>query len=99
MKVGLVLQTDDDVDVGRHAARFSTLRHLAQQVEAAGFDSLWLYDHLLYRYAGKPAQGTWECWTILALLWRHCIRLWERAASPEPLPVSGRECRPDKRGR
>lgn len=68
MKVGLVLQTDDDVDVGRRAARFSALRELAQRVEAAGFDSLWLYDHLLYRYAGKPSQGTWECWTILAAL-------------------------------
>jgi hypothetical protein len=42
MKVGLVLQTDEDVDVGRRPAPFGALRDLALQVEAAGFDSIWL---------------------------------------------------------
>ncbi|HZS87310.1 MAG TPA: LLM class flavin-dependent oxidoreductase [Chloroflexota bacterium] len=68
MKVGLVLQTDEDVDVGRRPAPFGVLRDLALQVEAAGFDSIWLYDHLLYRFEGRPSQGTWECWTILSAL-------------------------------
>jgi probable F420-dependent oxidoreductase len=68
MKIGLVLQTDEDVDVGRRPAPFSALRGLALQVEAAGFDSIWLYDHLLYRFEGRPSQGTWECWTILSAL-------------------------------
>jgi probable F420-dependent oxidoreductase len=33
-----------------------------------GFDSLWLYDHLLYRSAGQPTVGIWEGWTVLAAL-------------------------------
>jgi len=68
MKVGLVLQTDEDIDVGRPIPRYTHVRDLACQGEAAGFDSIWLYDHLLYRYERKPTQGTWECWTFLPAL-------------------------------
>jgi probable F420-dependent oxidoreductase len=40
----------------------------AQQAEADGFDSIWLADHLMYRYPGEPTRGIWECWTMLAAL-------------------------------
>jgi probable F420-dependent oxidoreductase len=33
-----------------------------------GFDSLWLYDHLLFRSPGWPEGGVWECWTVLSAL-------------------------------
>jgi alkanesulfonate monooxygenase SsuD/methylene tetrahydromethanopterin reductase-like flavin-dependent oxidoreductase (luciferase family) len=36
--------------------------------EAAGLDSVWIYDHLLYRFPGKPPQGIWEGWTVMAAL-------------------------------
>jgi probable F420-dependent oxidoreductase len=47
---------------------YHTIRAIAQQAEADGFDSIWLADHLLYRNPGEPTRGIWECWTILAAL-------------------------------
>jgi probable F420-dependent oxidoreductase len=41
---------------------------LAQAAEAAGFDSIWVGDHYLYRGDGRPARGPWEAWTMLAAL-------------------------------
>ena len=41
---------------------------MARAAEAAGFDSIWLGDHLLYRDAGRPERGPWEAWTLLAAL-------------------------------
>jgi probable F420-dependent oxidoreductase len=47
---------------------YETIRAVAQQAEADGFDSIWLADHLLYRKPGEPTRGIWECWTMLAAL-------------------------------
>jgi alkanesulfonate monooxygenase SsuD/methylene tetrahydromethanopterin reductase-like flavin-dependent oxidoreductase (luciferase family) len=41
---------------------------MARQAEAAGFDSLWLGDHLLYDLPGGITRGPWEVWTSLAAL-------------------------------
>ena len=41
---------------------------LARTVEEAGFDSLWLGDHLLYDLPGGLTRGPWEVWTSLAAL-------------------------------
>jgi len=41
---------------------------MAQRAEAVGFDTLWLGDHLLYRYADGSTRGPWEVWTMLAAL-------------------------------
>src|SRR4051812_38137445 len=41
---------------------------MARAAEAAGFDSIWLGDHLLYRGDGRPERGPWEAWTLLAAL-------------------------------
>ncbi|MBW7929446.1 MAG: hypothetical protein H3C58_15440, partial [Fimbriimonadaceae bacterium] len=40
----------------------------ALQAERDGFDSVWVYDHLLYRFPDRPQFGIWEGWTILAAL-------------------------------
>lgn len=68
MKIGLVLQIDEDIDVGRQPASFDALRDLARWAEGSGFDAIWLYDHLLYCFDGHPPQGAWECWTMLSAL-------------------------------
>ncbi len=47
---------------------YDAIRAVVQQVEADGFDSIWLADHLLYRTPGEPDRGIWECWTMLAAL-------------------------------
>jgi len=46
--------------------RWPELRAMARLAEDVGFDSLWLGDHLLYRFADGEARGPWEAWTMLA---------------------------------
>jgi alkanesulfonate monooxygenase SsuD/methylene tetrahydromethanopterin reductase-like flavin-dependent oxidoreductase (luciferase family) len=46
--------------------RWPELRDMARVAEAVGFDSIWLGDHLLYRYADGSTRGPWEAWTSLA---------------------------------
>jgi probable F420-dependent oxidoreductase len=41
---------------------------MARAAEAAGFHSIWLGDHLLYRGDGRPERGPWEAWTLLSAL-------------------------------
>jgi alkanesulfonate monooxygenase SsuD/methylene tetrahydromethanopterin reductase-like flavin-dependent oxidoreductase (luciferase family) len=41
---------------------------MARAAEAAGFDSIWIGDHLLYRGDGRPERGPWEAWTLLSAL-------------------------------
>jgi alkanesulfonate monooxygenase SsuD/methylene tetrahydromethanopterin reductase-like flavin-dependent oxidoreductase (luciferase family) len=67
MKVGIVLPLGEDERLGR-ALTYTEIRDQALQAEADGFDSIWLYDHLLHRFPGKPTVGFWEIWTILSAL-------------------------------
>jgi probable F420-dependent oxidoreductase len=39
---------------------------MARAAEKAGFDSIWMGDHLLYRDDGLPERAPWDAWTILA---------------------------------
>jgi probable F420-dependent oxidoreductase len=41
---------------------------MARAAEQAGFDSLWVGDHLLFRDPGLPPRGPWEAWSVLAAL-------------------------------
>src|SRR3990172_3410391 len=42
------------------------IRAMARLAEDAGFDSLWVGDHLLYRKEVRGVRGPWEAWTSLA---------------------------------
>jgi alkanesulfonate monooxygenase SsuD/methylene tetrahydromethanopterin reductase-like flavin-dependent oxidoreductase (luciferase family) len=48
--------------------RWPELRAMARAAEGVGLDSLWLGDHLLYRWPGRPPRGPWEGWSMLAAL-------------------------------
>jgi len=67
MKIGLVLIIAERIELKR-AYSYQQTRELAQHAEETGFDSLWLYDHMLYRKEGQPTVGIWECWTFLSAL-------------------------------
>jgi probable F420-dependent oxidoreductase len=67
MKIGLVLLIAEHKEL-RRAYSYQKTREIAQQAEEAGFDSLWLYDHMLYRGEDHPTIGIWECWTFLSAL-------------------------------
>jgi len=66
VKLGIALPIAED-DAGGMAG-YAEMRGMALRAEAAGFDSVWVYDHLLYRWPGQPTRGTWEAWTVLAAL-------------------------------
>lgn len=51
-----------------HVIPYAGTRALALQAEAAGFDSIWIFDHLLLRYPDQPAEGVWEAWSVLCAL-------------------------------
>jgi alkanesulfonate monooxygenase SsuD/methylene tetrahydromethanopterin reductase-like flavin-dependent oxidoreductase (luciferase family) len=67
MQIGLIMPIAED-DERRTTPSYPEIRAIARQAEAAGFDSIWVYDHLLYRFGEHPTAGIWECWTLLAAL-------------------------------
>ena len=51
-----------------YVASWPQLREMALTAEAIGLDSVWLGDHLLYRWADAPSRGPWEAWTALTAI-------------------------------
>ena len=48
--------------------RWSEILDMARAIEDLGYDSLWLGEHLLYRWQDRPPRGPWEAWAMLAAL-------------------------------
>src|SRR3954469_5587473 len=67
MKVGVIMPIAED-DATHGTPGYAEIRAIALQAEAAGFDSIWVYDHLLFRFPEQPTGGIWESWTLLAAL-------------------------------
>jgi probable F420-dependent oxidoreductase len=67
MRVGVVMPIGED-DATRQTPSYAEIRAIARQAESAGFDSIWVYDHLLFRFPEQPTAGIWEAWTLLAAL-------------------------------
>ena len=63
MKVGIVLPMNDADSPG--AVSWPRVRELAQFAEAGGVDSLWVYDHFIFRMANEAEDGIHEAWTLL----------------------------------
>jgi alkanesulfonate monooxygenase SsuD/methylene tetrahydromethanopterin reductase-like flavin-dependent oxidoreductase (luciferase family) len=61
MKIGVQLPEVE------YEISFGDLVAMARLAEQAGFDALWLGDHLLYELEVGP-RGPWEVWTTLAAL-------------------------------
>lgn len=66
MKIGMILPLAEDESGS--ALSWQQLKAAAVQSEALGFDSVWVYDHLLHRFDGHPTVGFHECWTMLTAL-------------------------------
>jgi probable F420-dependent oxidoreductase len=67
MKVGVVIPNGPDAPGGA-VYGWPHLREFAISAEASGLDSIWVYDHLLFRFPDRPAQGIHEAWTVLSAL-------------------------------
>jgi alkanesulfonate monooxygenase SsuD/methylene tetrahydromethanopterin reductase-like flavin-dependent oxidoreductase (luciferase family) len=68
MKVGVILWLGEIPEEGQPRP-YQHIRSLALQAEEEGLDSVWVYDHLLYRQPiSESTLGIWECWTIFSAL-------------------------------
>ena len=67
MKVGLMVPLGKQEDLGRTLS-YPEIRDLALRAEAAGLDSVWIYDHLIFHFPEKDPAGVWEGWTIWSAL-------------------------------
>jgi probable F420-dependent oxidoreductase len=67
VKIGIILPLGED-DETLHCPSYNEVKGWAKRAEANGFDSVWVYDHLVYRFPEKPTQGVWEAFTFWAAL-------------------------------
>lgn len=52
----------------KRAMNWDEIRETALYCEDLGFDSIWVYDHLLYRQKKGETIGIWEGWSMLTAL-------------------------------
>jgi alkanesulfonate monooxygenase SsuD/methylene tetrahydromethanopterin reductase-like flavin-dependent oxidoreductase (luciferase family) len=68
MRIGVTLPLAGGDTSDGHAPTFEETLTFARHAEAAELDSIWVFDHLLFRYPGQPDEGIREAWTTLAAL-------------------------------
>jgi probable F420-dependent oxidoreductase len=66
MKLGLIPSISEGGMGNGKTVTFSELKDTAQMAEEMGFDSLWLDDHLIFRFPNEDENGCWECFTFLS---------------------------------
>ncbi|MEX1168620.1 MAG: LLM class flavin-dependent oxidoreductase [Chloroflexota bacterium] len=62
LKVGIQLP-----EVEREV-RWPELLDMIRAIEDLGFDSIWLGEHLLYRFPDREPRGPWEAWTLMGAI-------------------------------
>ena len=67
MKIGIVMETAEGGLQGK-TPTYQDVRELALAAEGAGLDSIWLCDHLIYRFPEHEEMGIWEVFTMLSAL-------------------------------
>jgi len=67
MRIGTIVRLGP-LSEGATAPSYPEIREMALRMESVGLDSIWLYDHLLYRFPDQPTTGVWEGWTVLSAL-------------------------------
>lgn len=67
LRVGLFLPLIER-DGGRGQAGWRELSEMARLAEDAGFDSLWIPDHLIFRFPDQSQKAVWEAMSMLAAL-------------------------------
>ncbi len=68
MKVGVTLPLARGDTADGHVPTFEETGAFGRRAEAAGLDSIWVFDHLLFRFPDTPEEGVREAWTTLAAL-------------------------------
>jgi alkanesulfonate monooxygenase SsuD/methylene tetrahydromethanopterin reductase-like flavin-dependent oxidoreductase (luciferase family) len=68
MRIGITLPLADGDTADGHVPTFEETAAFARHAEAVGLDSIWGFDHLLFRFPGEAEGGVREGWTTLAAL-------------------------------
>ena len=68
MRIGVTVPLAQDDTADGHSPAFDETLRFARHAEAAGLDSIWVFDHLLFRSAGEPDEGIREAWTTKTAL-------------------------------
>jgi alkanesulfonate monooxygenase SsuD/methylene tetrahydromethanopterin reductase-like flavin-dependent oxidoreductase (luciferase family) len=63
--VGTVLPMGSHISAPRPISEIVTL---ARHAEAVGLDSVWAFDHTLFRFPDTPESGAHEAWTVMSVL-------------------------------
>lgn len=66
MRVGIVLPIAQEDGMAAPPS-YAEIREVARTAEAVGLDSVWVFDHLLFRSDGETT-GIHECWTVLSAI-------------------------------
>jgi alkanesulfonate monooxygenase SsuD/methylene tetrahydromethanopterin reductase-like flavin-dependent oxidoreductase (luciferase family) len=74
LKIGVVLP-DTEREMGGGNPRWTDLYAMARLAEDAGFDSIWVCDHLNFKFEDKEPQGVWESFTLQSALAAITIRV------------------------
>lgn len=67
LKVGLYIPHGEGF-MGAGTERWSDVLRMATLAEDAGFDSVWVADHFIFRFPEADEMGRWECWSLLSAL-------------------------------
>ena len=68
MKVGVTVPMGLGEVVDGKYTTFEQTAAFARRAEGVGLDSIWVFDHLLFRFPPEPDEGPTEAWTILSAL-------------------------------
>ncbi|MBI3745905.1 MAG: LLM class flavin-dependent oxidoreductase [Chloroflexi bacterium] len=68
MRIGVTLPLSDGDTPDGHVTTFAETAAFARLAEAAGLDSIWIFDHVLFRSTDEPDSGIREGWTTFSAL-------------------------------
>lgn len=76
MKIGIYLPQEWQADQANPVEAYETMTRVAQEAEALGFDSIWLFEHFHSSSSPQPKErAIFECWTSTAALARDTSRI------------------------
>jgi FMNH2-dependent dimethyl sulfone monooxygenase len=68
MRVGVTVPLAYGDTEDSRAPTFAETLDFARVAESGGLDSIWVYDHLIFRFPPEPEEGLHEAWTTLTAL-------------------------------
>jgi alkanesulfonate monooxygenase SsuD/methylene tetrahydromethanopterin reductase-like flavin-dependent oxidoreductase (luciferase family) len=68
MRIGVTLPLADGDTPDGHVPSFAETLDFARAAEAEDLDSIWVFDHLLFRFPDEPEGSLHEAWTTLAAI-------------------------------